>query len=126
MSRELLVGAVAYRIQEDRYGGPSASVRMKLLARPDIDRGKSPRARLDRSIKPGTRFLREWNGRTHEVTATADSRYAYGGVTYRPLIRMMPSADRPISARILFTSSMRSLRRPRLGSSGWPTSVALK
>ena len=40
---------------------------------------------LDRRTKPGTKFLREWNGRTHEVVAMADGGFLYRGIAYRSL-----------------------------------------
>ena len=36
-------------------------------------------------MKPGTKFLREWNGRTHEVIAVADGGFLYRGIAYRSL-----------------------------------------
>jgi hypothetical protein len=36
-------------------------------------------------MRPGTRLLREWRGRTYEVTVTAEGRFACAGSTYRSL-----------------------------------------
>ena len=36
------------------------------------------------AIAPGTRFFREWGGKTHEVTVT-DLGFVYGGKTFRSL-----------------------------------------
>lgn len=44
----------------------------------------SPRP-VRRSIKPGTRLLREWQGQTHEVIAESSGQFLYGGRTYRSL-----------------------------------------
>jgi hypothetical protein len=85
MSRELLIRAVAYRIQEERFGGLPPAVRARLLQGARTNGTAKARAHRGRSIKPGTRFLREWNGRTHEVTATADGKLLYSGKTYRSL-----------------------------------------
>lgn len=68
ISRELLTRAMAYRIQEQVYGGLKPSTR-KLLLRLADD------ARSGRSLKPepfaaaaaGTVLMREWHGVTHEV-----------------------------------------------------------
>jgi hypothetical protein len=43
------------------------------------------RLRKERHAKPGTRFLRESKGRTHEVVALEDGRFAYRGTVYRSL-----------------------------------------
>lgn len=89
MSRELLVQAIAYRLQEEALGGLSRGMRIKLAKEASVHgRGKAGAPRptaVHRRIKPGTRFLREWHGRTHEVTATADGRYSYRGSAYRSL-----------------------------------------
>lgn len=44
----------------------------------------SPRP-VRRSIKPGTRLLREWQGQTHEVIAESTGQFLYRGETYRSL-----------------------------------------
>jgi hypothetical protein len=86
MSPELLLRAVAYRIQENRLGGLSPATRAKLLSYSSNngERGSS-RACVEHTIKAGTRFVREWNNRTHEVTATGDGAFSYAGGTYRSL-----------------------------------------
>ena len=67
MSRTFLHRAVAYRIQELALGGLDRKTRRRLdRAEKDLTAGKpltAPRPKL----KPGTRLLREWQGRTHEV-----------------------------------------------------------
>ncbi len=68
VSRELLTRAVAYRIQEQVYGGLKPSSR-RFLVRLAND------ARAGRPLKPepaaaaqaGTVLMREWHGVTHEV-----------------------------------------------------------
>lgn len=47
-------------------------------------RRPSPRP-VRRSIKPGTRLLREWQGQTHEVIAESTGRFLYRRETYRSL-----------------------------------------
>lgn len=86
MSRELMIQAIAYRMQENRLGGLSRAARMKLAAgREETAGGSSPRAKTQHRIKPGTRFLRQWQGDTYEVTATVDGRFFYRDRTYRSL-----------------------------------------
>ena len=38
-------------------------------------------------LKPGTRLVREWNGRTYTVTITEDG-FAYNGMTYSSLTKI--------------------------------------
>ncbi len=86
MSRELLIQAIAYRIQERMFGGLSRGACTRLAAAQEAAAGARPsRAKTQHQVKPGTRFLREWQGRTHEVTATTDGRFFYRDSTYRSL-----------------------------------------
>jgi hypothetical protein len=93
MSREVIIRAVAYRLQEEAFGGLSRRLRAKLFASNRVgqpesaggDRARASRLRTDRSVKPGTRFIREWNGTTIEVIGMADGRYRYQGEAYRSL-----------------------------------------
>ena len=87
MSRELLIQAIAFRTQERMFGGLSRAARMK-LSDGGSGRAGSTRRRIFRTehrIKPGTRLLREWQGQTHEVTATAEGSFLYRGKTYLSL-----------------------------------------
>jgi hypothetical protein len=86
MSRELLIQAVAYRIQERTFGGLSRPVRMKLVGGGATPAGSrvSP-AKTEHRIKAGTRLLREWQGQTHEVTTTAEGTFLYQEKAYSSL-----------------------------------------
>jgi hypothetical protein len=80
MSRELMVQAIAYRIQERTFGGLSRAARLKLADAAGSTESatvRSSRRDAQHRVKPGTRFLREWQGETYEVTATADGRFFY-------------------------------------------------
>lgn len=83
MSRELMVQAIAYRIQEEALGGLSVLSRTK-LSRSDTPLRAAP-ARVDRTIKSGTLFIREWQGKTIEVIANEKGGYLYRGSTYKSL-----------------------------------------
>ena len=81
-SRDLLVRAIAYAMQEQEFGGLPASARRELLA---ISKGEPASAQASRiKIKPGARLLREWHGTTHEVLVT-DQGFVWDGATYRSL-----------------------------------------
>lgn len=84
LRREILIPFLAYKIQENAYGGLEPSVRAEL--RRIAQRLKTdPAAHLGRSrLKPGTRILRQWRGETHEVFVT-ESGYKYRGTSYRSL-----------------------------------------
>ena len=85
LSRDLLVRAIAYRIQELRCGGLSKATRRKLAAlvqarRSDDDIGREDAQR----IRAGARLVREWNGRTHTITVEEEG-FTYAGRSYRSL-----------------------------------------
>ena len=63
-SRSLMMRAVAYKIQEQVYGGLPASIRRRLVG----EAGPSSPRRPPRQASPGTVLLREWRGKTHRVT----------------------------------------------------------
>ncbi|MFN3233157.1 MAG: DUF2924 domain-containing protein [Alphaproteobacteria bacterium] len=85
MRREMLVRAIAHRIQENAAGGPDKALKAR-LDRMAAELGRTGKVTVKKSngIKPGTKFLREWDGVTHEVTAAGDG-FLYNGDTYRSL-----------------------------------------
>jgi hypothetical protein len=85
LSRELLVRAVAYRMQEVALGGlrPSRQRQLHQIAQQSKQTGAAttpPRPEL----KPGTRLVREWQGRTYEVLVL-DGRFSWQDTHYRSL-----------------------------------------
>jgi hypothetical protein len=85
LSRDLLVRAIAYRIQELHYGGLSKATRRKLTA---LVQARGSRAEIAKEgvqmIKTGARLVREWNGRTHTVMVEENG-FSYVGRNYRSL-----------------------------------------
>ena len=65
LSRELLLRAVAYRIQEVTLGGlrPDRQRQLRQAARQFNETGEI-RRRARPELKSGTRLVREWRGRT--------------------------------------------------------------
>src|ERR687885_316273 len=68
LSRELLLRAVAYRLQEMALGGlrPEPQRQLRHFAQQLKAKGQMP-TRAHRDLAPGTRLVREWQGRTYEV-----------------------------------------------------------
>ena len=85
LSRDLVLRALAYRLQEREHGGLSKATlrriaaQTKALLADDPDRSE-PRVR----IRLGGRLVREWHGRTHTVTVIDDG-FEYDGKTYASL-----------------------------------------
>jgi len=72
LSRELLIRAVAYRMQEVALGGlrPEPQRQLRQIAMELKQTGEAKRFRPQ--LKPGTRLMREWQGRTYEVVVLDD------------------------------------------------------
>ena len=85
LSRDLLVRAIAYRIQELHYGGLSKATRRKLASLVEArDSGAELAIEGAQRIRAGARLVREWNGRTHTVLVEEDG-FSYAGRNYRSL-----------------------------------------
>jgi Protein of unknown function (DUF2924) len=85
ISRDLLVLALGYRLQEIAQGRLGKATRRKLqtMAKALRITGRvGPVPSL--SLKPGARLVREWGGRTHTVTVTEDG-FEYAGENYPSL-----------------------------------------
>jgi hypothetical protein len=88
ISRDLLVLALGYRLQEIEHGGLGKATRRKLqtIAKALRKTGRvRPTASL--SLKPGARLVREWHGGTHTVTVTEDG-FEYSGTSYPSLTKI--------------------------------------
>jgi len=82
--KDFLISCIAYRLQEQTYGGLSANTRKQLRKiATEIETGSGAGLDVPR-IKLGTRLVREWNGDTHEVTVITEG-FAYRGQPYRSL-----------------------------------------
>jgi len=71
ISKQLLVRAIAYKMQENVLGGLKPATK-RFLAKvvEDNAMGKQFSASPVTVIKPGTRLIREWHGVTYEVEIT--------------------------------------------------------
>ena len=92
LRRELMLPILAFRIQELARGGLSAHTRVKLTE--TIGKLSTASHNAPRRFRPGTRIVREWKGKVHEITVT-DSGFEYEGETFKSLS--------PIACRITGT-----------------------
>lgn len=82
LRRENLIPILAYRLQEKAFGGLKAAVVKRLR---QIAQGESASRRVPGlRVKPGTRIVREWQGKLHEVSVLAEG-FEYNGQTWRSL-----------------------------------------
>jgi len=85
ISRDLLLRALAYHVQEQAEGSLSkvALRRLASLAVPQGNGKRSPRVAARRP-RPGTRLIREWRGEVHQVSVL-DGGFDYRGERYASL-----------------------------------------
>ncbi len=84
ISRQFLLRAIAYRLQEKALGSLKPSVR-RILDKAAIDCAYGKEIAVSApAFKSGTRLLREWRGKTHEVTIL-DEGVLYHGARFRSL-----------------------------------------
>ncbi len=81
LSRPFLLKAVAYKLQENAYGGLKKSARDRLRKIATVVNSESD---ASSQPNPGTRLLREWHGVTHEVVIEEKGALYRGGM-YRSL-----------------------------------------
>ena len=85
MSPELMARAIAWRIQERLHGGLPSSVSRELTKAADrLRKTGEVTSANDISLKPGTRLVRSWHGRTINVLVTEDG-FEFDGRHYRSL-----------------------------------------
>ncbi len=86
--KQLLVPLLAYKLQEQAYGGLKPEVKRRLrelAASLHRDSKKTAAQRRDPlRIKPGTRLIRQWEGKTYHVTV-GEAGFEYNGELYKSL-----------------------------------------
>jgi len=85
LNRGTLIPILAYRIQEKAYGGLKEST-LKRLHELAKDNGNRKKSAVQAMIRPkiGTRYVREYRGKLHEVTVL-ETGYEFQGQVYRSL-----------------------------------------
>jgi len=85
LGRELLMLAISHRMQEQALGGlrPEAQRRLRQIAE-QVGQDGAPMLTAAPRLKPGTRLLREWQGRTHQVLVSEDG-FIWEQARYRSL-----------------------------------------
>ena len=85
-NRAFIESRIAYKLQEEAYGGLAPATRQRLEAigakHSQIKLRAKPR---EFDFAPGTILLREWGEREHQVTVTAEGLFAYDGHTFKSL-----------------------------------------
>jgi Protein of unknown function (DUF2924) len=87
--KQLMVPLLAYKLQEQAHGGLKPEIRRQIEKLGALYR-RDPKAKTNslptehQSIKPGTRLLRQWNGKTHQVMVI-EGGFEYDGERYKSL-----------------------------------------
>jgi hypothetical protein len=85
IGRSFLVRAIAYRLQEQAFGGLKPATRRGLARIADeAATTNSPKRRQLRKAETGTILVREWQGNAHRVTVLNEG-VAFNGKRYRSL-----------------------------------------
>ena len=72
-SRDLMLREIAYKMQERAHGGLTPAIRRRLRAlAEEIEANGAEALASVPLLKPGTRLLREWGGKTHTVMVLDD------------------------------------------------------
>ncbi len=88
ISRDLLIRASAYQIQEEELGGLGGAAKRRLRALAQkMGSDASVSFALGPSLKPGAKLIREWRGRTYSVIALEDG-FNFEGRRYPSLSKI--------------------------------------
>ena len=87
-SRDLLIREIAYKMQERAHGGLAPAVKRRLRALAEEFEADAATSLVSAPLlKPGTRLLREWKGKTHTVIVLDDD-FEYDGERYQSLTKI--------------------------------------
>jgi hypothetical protein len=89
-SRELLASALAWQLQERKFGGlkPATKRKLRVLARAQEHKKRAmPSPQLSTNLRPGTAIIKQWRGAQHVVTVLADG-FQHQGKVYRSLSQL--------------------------------------
>ncbi len=86
LTRDLLIRAIAYRLQERATGGLSQACKRTLRSLADQTSGEGALGalKLTSALAPGVRLVRDWGGQAHTVRVL-ETGFEYRGERYRSL-----------------------------------------
>jgi Protein of unknown function (DUF2924) len=84
LSRDLLIRALAYDLQQRARGGPSAALRRRLQTLAAASEKGALAVDPGIVLKAGTTLVRQWRGHTHTVLVSENG-FEYDGQRYRSL-----------------------------------------
>lgn len=84
-NRDYVQARVAYKVQEEAFGGLKPEVRSQLVRIGEAQSKIKTRRTNDIRIVPGTVLVREYGEREHRVTVLADGGFEYEGRRFKSL-----------------------------------------
>lgn len=86
LSQPLMRMILSFECQLESFGGLSRSTKraIQILQKQNLQQGEKTNKARSSQPAPGTRLMREWNGKTHVVERTAAG-YEWDGHTYKSL-----------------------------------------
>jgi hypothetical protein len=81
LRKNLLIPVLAFRLQEQAFGTLPPDLRKRLR---ELTKNSSGSTISAPAVKPGTRLMREWRGKSHVVTIT-EGGYDYQGCRFQSL-----------------------------------------
>jgi hypothetical protein len=85
LSRDLLIRALAYELQERAHGGASAALRRRLQSLAGASEKGALAVDSGIVLTAGTTLVRQWRGHTHTVLVHKDGLFEHEGQRYRSL-----------------------------------------
>jgi len=83
-SRDMMIRAIAHKIQERAHGGLKGPVKRKLkAAMAAYEKGETAKPSPAAKLQPGVRLVREWRGRRYDVQALTTALNLKAGATAR-------------------------------------------
>src|ERR1700732_4368120 len=87
-SRDLMLREIAYKMQERAHGGLAPAIKRRLRAlAAEVEANGAGAFAPALLLKPGTRLLREWGGKTHTVIVLDDG-FEYDGERHHSLTQI--------------------------------------
>jgi hypothetical protein len=87
-SRELLASALAWQLQERKFGGLKPATMRKLCVLARAQERRTPKLFQPAiNIRPGTAIIKQWRGAQHVITVLANG-FEHQGKVYRSLSQL--------------------------------------
>ena len=87
-SRDLMIREIAYKMQERAHGGLAPAIKRRLRAlAAEVEANGAGAFAPALLLKPGTRLLREWGGKTHTVIVV-DEGFEFKGERHQSLTQI--------------------------------------